>query len=257
LATLICLDAAHVIAASPDEAAGWGSIAGRVVFAGDLADPRVVALEKNAEVDRRITRAGDDSDPTAPRTEKLPRFSLLIDHKSRGVRNAFVYARKKPARVHPSFATRRSATHEVAYEGGLLLPHALIVQVGDTVRVVARDRAAVFALHSSIEPFTVMVSPDRPYSWTPRRREPGLVRAACEFWPTTTAWWLVVDHPYAALTTADGSFELKDLPAGELELTIWHEAVGQLAAKRVVKVPAGQAEELPPLEITPAKLKKS
>jgi hypothetical protein len=41
----------------------------------------------------------------------------------------------------------------------------------------------------------------------------------------------VTDHPYVAITDTDGSFELKNLPAQEVELQFWHEKTGFLAAR--------------------------
>jgi hypothetical protein len=33
----------------------------------------------------------------------------------------------------------------------------------------------------------------------------------------------VLDNPFYAITRADGSYEIKDLPAGEYELSVYHE----------------------------------
>ncbi len=41
---------------------------------------------------------------------------------------------------------------------------------------------------------------------------------------------VVRNDPYFAITTADGRFEIKNLPAGEWEFRLWHERTGYLAA---------------------------
>jgi hypothetical protein len=39
-----------------------------------------------------------------------------------------------------------------------------------------------------------------------------------------------LDHPYAAVTAADGSYEIKNAPAGvKLRVFAWHEEVGWLS----------------------------
>jgi hypothetical protein len=44
-------------------------------------------------------------------------------------------------------------------------------------------------------------------------------------WMTAFAW--VFDHPYAAVTKADGTYEIKNVPTGvEVELVHWHESFG-------------------------------
>jgi hypothetical protein len=41
------------------------------------------------------------------------------------------------------------------------------------------------------------------------------------------AWVWVVDNPYAAVTSAGGSFALEDVPAGSYKLKVWHETLGE------------------------------
>jgi hypothetical protein len=53
------------------------------------------------------------------------------------------------------------------------------------------------------------------------------------------AWVWVLEHPYAVVTGADGSFELTDVPAGSYKLTVWHEALGEKTVD--VTVGAGKA----------------
>ena len=50
------------------------------------------------------------------------------------------------------------------------------------------------------------------------------------------AYWLVIDHQYAATTDADGRFTIEKLPAGEHSLTIWHERVGYIEKSFNVRV---------------------
>ena len=41
-----------------------------------------------------------------------------------------------------------------------------------------------------------------------------------------SGWVIARDNPYVAVSKADGTFEIKDLPAGELEFLAWHERPG-------------------------------
>jgi len=36
----------------------------------------------------------------------------------------------------------------------------------------------------------------------------------------------VLDHPYFAVTGADGSFDIPDLPPGDYVVEVWHERLG-------------------------------
>ncbi len=48
----------------------------------------------------------------------------------------------------------------------------------------------------------------------------------------------IFDHPYAAITDENGSFTMKDLPAGEYILRAWHEGFG-LQEEKIMVEPGG------------------
>jgi hypothetical protein len=50
-------------------------------------------------------------------------------------------------------------------------------------------------------------------------------------------WIVVVDHPYYAVTDADGRFTLADVPPGDYQLDVWHETLGEVT--KPVSVAAG------------------
>ncbi|MGA0036646.1 MAG: hypothetical protein ACO3HT_11040 [Ilumatobacteraceae bacterium] len=50
----------------------------------------------------------------------------------------------------------------------------------------------------------------------------------CNIHPWMKGWVVVRDNPYAAVTGEDGSFTIENLPAGKLELQLWHEKAGYL-----------------------------
>lgn len=61
-----------------------------------------------------------------------------------------------------------------------------------------------------------------------------MVKIKCEVHPWMGAYAGVVDNPYYAVTKEDGSFEIKDLPAGEYTLEAWHETFGTQTQKVTV-----------------------
>ncbi len=50
----------------------------------------------------------------------------------------------------------------------------------------------------------------------------------CNIHPWMKAHLLSLDHPYMAVSGEDGTFEIKNLPAGTNEFQFWHELPGYL-----------------------------
>lgn len=71
------------------------------------------------------------------------------------------------------------------------------------------------------------------------RRKEGPIRMGCDFHRWMQAYVFVMDHPYFAITDAQGRFEIKGLPAGEYNLEAWHEEFGKQQAQ--IKVGANGA----------------
>ena len=82
--------------------------------------------------------------------------------------------------------------------------------------------------------------------------------ATCSIHPWMKAYIIARDDPYFAVTGADGSFEIKNLPAGEdVEFQVWHEgAPAGLEAKAgwgkgrfKLKLPADGEQDLGTIEV--------
>lgn len=67
--------------------------------------------------------------------------------------------------------------------------------------------------------------------------EPEMVKVTCDVHGWMRGWLAVVDHPYYVITDENGAFELADVPAGEYEIKVWQEDLGESTQK--VTVPGG------------------
>lgn len=68
------------------------------------------------------------------------------------------------------------------------------------------------------------------------------VKLTCDVHPWMKAFVHVMDHPFFAVTKADGSFTIEDLPPGDYTLVAWHEKLG--AQEREITVGAGAAAKI-------------
>jgi hypothetical protein len=53
-----------------------------------------------------------------------------------------------------------------------------------------------------------------------------MVSVRCDLHPWMQGWLGVLDHPYFAVTDAEGRFTLRDVPPGDYTLAVWHERSG-------------------------------
>jgi hypothetical protein len=57
----------------------------------------------------------------------------------------------------------------------------------------------------------------------------------CDVHPWMSAWVVVVDNPYSAVSGDDGTFTIKGLKNGKYTLVAWHEKLGMQQAQIEVK----------------------
>ena len=124
-------------------------------------------------------------------------------------------ARSRPRRRR-SCSTRRAASTS---------PHVFGVQVGQPVTIVNSDPTlhnvhavpkanGEFNFGQAIKGMKTTRMFDKPEVMVPFR---------CDVHGWMAAYGGVVSHPFFAVSNADGSFEIKGLPAGTYTIEVWHE----------------------------------
>ncbi len=202
---------------SPIKAEGWGTLKGKVVLGG--TPPEVKVLQEQGKAAK---------DPTiCAKTGPILAERLVVDSATKGVKNAFVYI-QRPTAVNED-AKKAVAALKPAFDqkGCVFIPHALAVMVGQTVEVKSSDATShnvnfglkALQTNESLAPGgSKEIKPDSP------ERSPGLV--SCSIHPWMTAYWMVLDHPYYAVTDDKGNYEIKNVPAGTQKVVVWQEAAG-------------------------------
>lgn len=67
---------------------------------------------------------------------------------------------------------------------------------------------------------------------------PGVVKVFCEIHSHMSATVMVFDHPWFAVPGEDGTFELPAMPAGDRQITAWHERLGDTTLR--LRLESGQ-----------------
>ena len=78
--------------------------------------------------------------------------------------------------------------------------------------------------------------------WHRITKDTGFIQVRSNTHNWIRGYVFVFDHPYAAVTDDNGTFEMGSLPAGEYVLKAWHEGFGMKEQKIIVK--SGEAVEV-------------
>jgi len=148
------------------------------------------------------------------------------------VRHVVVYLKNAPPRAMPPVRV------EIVQRNETFLPRVVAVPVGSVVAFPNDDPIYhnVFSL-SRARVFNLGRYP-RGQSKEERFDKPGIVRVFCDIHSHMSATVSVFNHPWYAIPDADGRFELPDVPAGDRELTAWHERLGETTQR--IRVEGGR-----------------
>jgi len=124
-------------------------------------------------------------------------------------------------------------------QGCLYQPYVLGIQTGQILVIQNSDATMhnVHALGKNNPEFNVG-QPTKGVKMEKMFNKPEVfVRFKCDVHPWMFAYVGVMDHPFFAVTGADGSFKINDLPDGEYTLAALHPKAGEQTAK--IKVAGG------------------
>ncbi|HUQ70342.1 MAG TPA: hypothetical protein VM165_12505 [Planctomycetaceae bacterium] len=227
-------DAAPGAAATTEVAAagGVGSIKGRVLIQGSVS-PLPPLYAKGAA----------PKDPSICGLEAAPNESIVVN--DGGLANVFIYL-PKPPKGYASSPVTEPAIFDQKY--CVFKPHALVVRTGQPLSIL-NDDAALHNTHTYPSRNTgfnqgIQANDRTGVKLVYTKPEAKPLQVGCDVHNWMTAYHLPVDHPFATASGPDGSFEIKDLPAGKHDFKVWHEKGGELEKAFSVTIKAGETVEI-------------
>jgi plastocyanin len=194
-----------LVVASPLTAVS-GTITGRVVFRGEIPNLPPIAVSKDHHV------CG----------EQVPQEALIVSATNRGVRNTVVFLEGvTPVEGGPP-------PGEVALENRAcrFVPHVVAVRVGTELAIGNAD-PVLHNLRAWSSPerraFLNVVQPTQGQVSRRPIRRPGFLALQCDTHVHMSGYLLAFDHPYFAVTDANGAFRIAEVPPGTYRITAWHE----------------------------------
>ncbi|MBI1345421.1 hypothetical protein GC163_03950 [bacterium] len=213
--------------AAPTEAAvagGFGTLKGRVVIQGNFS-PLPPAYEKGAA----------PKDPSICGVEAIPNETVVVN--DGGLANVFIYLAKVPSGVEvPPPGEPLEFDQRVC----VFRPHVIVVQTNQIMKVLNDDAVAhnTHTYPKRNSPFNQTVAPNDRSGVELKygRAETQPFQVGCDIHPWMVAYHLPVDHPWATVSQADGTFEIKNVPSGKMVFKVWHEKGGELEKSLTVEV---------------------
>jgi plastocyanin len=150
-----------------------------------------------------------------------------------------VYLESAPSLAFPEAEPQRATMDQ---RNEMFVPHVLAITVGTTVDFPNSDNTYhnVFSLRGP-RPFDLgRYAAGR--SKSVRFDRPGIVRVFCEIHSHMSAFILVCNHRYFAVTAADGRYQIGRVPPGRYTLVAWNDGAIRESRPIVVSDEGGAVE---------------
>ncbi len=185
---------------------GGGTISGKVTITG--AAPKLAPQARNKDPKVCGTTGEDES---------------LILGAGGGVKNAIVSLTD----IHSGKALM-PAPAQLDQNKCSYVPHVQAVPVG-TVLTVLNSDTILHNVHAMLGAATVfnMAMPIHNQKIPTNLSKAGLIKLKCDVHGWMNGAIAVEDNPYYAVTGADGSFSIADVPPGTYTVHVWHERLGE------------------------------
>jgi plastocyanin len=166
--------------------------------------------------------------------ERRPNVNDLGMHATHDVpdlRRSVVYLESAPSLAFPDSEPQRATMDQ---RNETFVPHVLAITVGTTVDFPNSDNTYhnVFSLRG---PRFDLGRYAAGRSKSVRFDRPGIVRVFCEIHSHMSAFILVFNHRYFAVTSADGRYQIARVPPGRYTLVAWNE--GTIRESRAIVIP--------------------
>jgi len=195
-----------------------GTLSGTVTIEGTAPPPAKIEVTKDPEV------CGKES------KEKVN--PVLLVGPGGGIANVVVTVKAAKGKklevpaTNPVFDQKTCEFH----------PHVLVFPAGSTVDVINSD-GILHNIHttSTVNPSQNQAQPKFKPKIQIKVEKPETIAIKCDVHGWMSGYWVATETPYVAVTAADGSFKIADLPPGDYDVEVWQEKLGKVTQKASIK----------------------
>jgi hypothetical protein len=220
----------------------WATVKGTVVWdEGKKPAPKQTPIKatKDQEVAAKDKEFLTEDWVVSPKTGRIKNVFVWLAPEPTAADLAALKARKlrefpsfKPADINPSLAKPAKDTIEIDQPCCRFIPHVIAAREGQ--KLVIKNSAPIphnakYVGGAKNGEGNPLIPAGGQFTLpNPLGAEKAPVDVSCSIHPWMKAWVRVFDHPYFAVTDADGNFEIKDVPVldGKLRVFYWQESAG-------------------------------
>ncbi|MFQ5770250.1 MAG: carboxypeptidase regulatory-like domain-containing protein [bacterium] len=168
---------------------------------------------------------------------------FVVSEENHGLQNVVIFLEniKNDKKAGEGF------TATLNQKGCRYIPHVQAVPVGTELEILNNDGILhnVHAYQDGLDPKNTVFNKAQPRFLKKIKQtldKPGIYYFKCDVHDHMSAYILVMDHPYYAVTDESGGFTITNVPAGTYKIQAWHEALGTL--EKSVTVESGATAEV-------------
>ena len=208
-----------------------GLFATQVMLAGDITG--VINLKGTPPAAKELTPIKEDPNCAALYPGALPKTKFYVVGASGELADVVVSLKG----ISGKSTGASAAPAMLDQKGALYVPQIIAVQTGQKL-IVKNSDPLVHNVHTkptaNPESNQVQMQGGADLNYTFDKPEMFL-KFQCDVHPWMFAWVSVFDHPYFAVSAADGKFTIKNVPAGKYTLEAAHRKLGTQTAEIEVK----------------------
>ena len=210
----------------------FGNLNGTILCEG-TPPPAANLVEKNDAGAR---------DASVCAAETVPDESLLVNPANKGVANVVIYLAKTPGTIKPDLLAIPTEPVIFDQKGCRFHPHVIKLRVNQTLLVKSDDPIAhnthTYPGRSKSFNGAINANDRGGVKIQYDKTEAQPVEVKCDLHTWMKAYHVPLDHPYVAITDADGKFSIPGLPVGKHQFKVWHEKRGFLETKLQIEIKA-------------------
>ena len=197
--------------------AQWADLELTVVYGGKAPAPKYLDVNSKDKC---------NADPKGLIVDKL-----LVNPENNGIANIVFtietrQTKLKENQIHPDLRAAPSEAVVLDNVKCQFVPHVLTARVGQPIEVRNSDTVphnAKFSFFNNTE-VNPLIPAGGAVNVVTTEPERAPTRVDCNVHPWMNSYVIVYDHPYTAVSDADGKIVIKNLPAGiPIAFKIWHE----------------------------------